>query len=127
MGEQKIPTPPAPEGATIEAFCVPKSLEKRTIVLTVNCHKDTPLPARRFAALIQAQVGLLEAIDKEQNGGKRTLEWCVTEAAVIGDRASFSVTGYHRAAFVKSLRKARAEAVVHPGPGPGEQATKETR
>lgn len=90
----------------IENFQLPDGHLKSTIVCQIKGCKDVPVSAKNFAKLIKAQVALLEALEREKSG-KVTTEWCLTESAVIGENASFTVTGYPKKFVAQMLRKAR--------------------
>lgn len=53
---------------------------------------DGPVQAKAITKMINATVGLLEAIAKDQ--GKSRIVWALTEVAVIGSKCSYTVRGY---------------------------------
>lgn len=103
-----IPTPAEQGDGKITAVEIPEYIKKSTINCTIRGLKGVPLKATHFANLIIAQVGLLTSVQKNTKDAKGKLVWCITEAAIIGEDGSFSVTGYPKSAYDKVLAEAKA-------------------
>jgi hypothetical protein len=59
---------------------------------------DKPVEATAFADMIKHAVAALKAIGKNVSP-KSTLKWAIIEAAICGDRASFTLRAYDKQAF----------------------------
>lgn len=114
---QKIPSPLPRDERAIDTFTIPPNLAKHSIVMVARGHEGIPVDARRLAKLINAQLDLLESLDREQNNGRRAAIWCFTEAAVIGKDMSLTFTGYARDWYHKMLNAAKAKAKEVKTPG----------
>lgn len=76
------------------SFHIPKSLEQQS--LAVQIEAKGPVEAKMFAELIVNTVNLLEAVGENMSPGNDTV-WAMTEAAIIGEHATFTVAPYSRA------------------------------
>lgn len=82
-----------------------QSKNHRAGTITCVIKGNVAVEAKSFIKILSAQIAILESMDKEASpDGKRRVEWLLTEAAVIGDQACFTVCGIDRDRL-KELRK----------------------
>ena len=106
-----IPSPKS-SAAKTETYEVSEGQRKSTITCKIQGYEGVPTDAKMFANLILAQLKLLDAIGKNQQNKGNKLEpvvWCLTEAAVIDNIASFSITAVSKDWYKKTLADAKAK------------------
>lgn len=97
---------PKPNGVDeLVSFNIPKVFEQSS--LTVQLKAKGPVDARIFAKLVTTTIKLLEAVGKNVNPDNDTY-WCLTEAAIIGEHATFTLSPYSRAAVGQHLAEQEA-------------------
>ena len=98
----------------IQTFVIPEVHNKNSICCTLRGIKGVPLSAKRFAKLILAEVSLLESLAKRktENNQYDSIEWCLTEAAVIGEDVSFVLTSYSKDTVKAAIKKHKKEQRV---------------
>jgi hypothetical protein len=111
----EIPQAADPEAATVHTFELPPSYLKSTVTTQITAHPGVPLEARAFARILTAQIQLLESLDREVHGGKKKTVWTMSEAAIIGERGAFTVTGICAESYKKAMREGKAKSKATAG------------
>jgi hypothetical protein len=104
MNNLSVPKPDSVEDIT--SYAIPKVLTNASIV--VQFKSRGPVKAEDFASLIDNTVNLLQSLAKD---GDPPIMWSITEAAIIGEHAGFTLTAYDPADIEAHLAKLRPEQV----------------
>jgi hypothetical protein len=130
MTEPDATTLPPDVAATIRAFVMDSAQTAGHLTVEIAT-EGRPIEASGYAELITDTVKLLWSIEKslaEQSPEPRTpVKWAIIEAAIVGDRACFTLKAYPKSAFriprkteLKSLAAAARDLIEdvrrrHPG------------
>lgn len=94
----------------IEIFEHPKHWDGGRLSVTICSYG--PVDPLAVAKTMTATVKLLNSVAK--NKGEKDCAWMLIEAAVIGDKAAFTLQGVSRKALAATRRKARKDRGVPP-------------
>jgi hypothetical protein len=127
--EQHQPLPPD-VAATIRAFVMDESQTAGHLTVEIAT-EGRPIEASGYAELITNTVKLLREVErcvaKEQDSPPVPVKYAIIEAAIVGDRACFTLKAYPKSAFriprkteLKSLSAAARDLIEdvrrrHPG------------